>query len=83
MAMRFLGEGACHFSRPWGVVDPMTAQQVVGIIAEGVRHFPPLSLVRDAWYLGVLNMRENKPNLGSDCRIPALKTSVKQSGSKK
>ena len=32
--------GARHFSRPWGVVDPMTAQQVVGIIAEGVRHFP-------------------------------------------
>ena len=28
------------FSRPWVIVDPMTAQQVVGIIAEGVRHFP-------------------------------------------
>ena len=41
---------------------------------------PHLSLLGDAWYLGVLNMRENKPKLGSDCRVLVRETHVKPSG---
>ena len=63
------------------VVDLVTAQQVVVIIADDVGRLFPFISRRRCLVSGVLNMRENKPNSGSDCSFPVRNPPLKPSGS--
>ena len=59
------------------VVNLATSQQVVGIIAVGMKRFIHLSFVGNPRNQGACIMRENKPKSGSDCRFPVRKTPSK------
>ena len=63
------------------VVNLVTTYQQVGIIAEMLDVYSHLSLIGDLWNQKVCTLSENKPNLGSDCRVPVQKPPPKPSGS--
>ena len=54
--------------------DLVTAQQVVGLITGGLRCPPHLPFVGDTGNKGVLDLRENMPDLGSVYHAPIRKS---------
>jgi len=69
------------FISSWGSVSDEWASTALMILMGGwvFFHGPPRRL--DLVISRAVEHRENKPNLGSDCRIPVRKPPLKRSGS--